>query len=136
MKSYFVTEHAVERYVSRVKPALPLLKAKLEIEGLIERLAPELQSERPFWLGADRYPNSQYLLLTDTIAFAVEEGRIVTCLVDGEVSDLTRARRKAAKRQRAEERRADQPIRLDGRKGRREMRSKSRSRIESEAWPT
>lgn len=102
---YVVSEHAVEQYVARVKPALTLRRAKIEIEGLIQRLDCPVQAEPPYWVKpAPEHVGQDYLILCEGIAFPLVHGRLVTCLVAGCTSEATKANRKAKKERRRKQR--------------------------------
>jgi len=129
---YRITDHAIERYCERVKPALSLLKCKLEMEGLIERFGGQPQDAPPPWLNEDpaKVGRARYLLLTDDIAFAIVGRLVTTVLVAGGCSEETKAYR-AAKKQRAKERKAARRRASESRP----LPHNLKSRIEGESWP-
>jgi hypothetical protein len=91
------SQHAVSRYIERVKPGLGPSRARVECMGLA--LIGEVQPKAPHWIGCDHKANQGFLVCGD-ICFPLQGGKAVTCLVRGLVSDHVRAaknRRRALK---------------------------------------
>jgi hypothetical protein len=117
--TFTVTKHAVQRYQERVKPALSVVKAKLELEVLVAQFGHDcLQAIPPPWVAPEAHAGAQsYLLLTDGVAFAVKDGFLITCLVRGGMSEEKRQARLARKehRQKVRARRASKQSLRHGR---------------------
>jgi hypothetical protein len=92
-----VTDHAVEQYQARVKPALDFDQARREVLALV--LGAEIQAEPPPWLWPDPSNKPEgYIVVADGICFPVaKRGTIVTCLANCNRSEPRRAARKARK---------------------------------------
>lgn len=103
-----LTDHAIQRYVERVKPQMLRRHAQAELERLVE-MAGE-PGPVPDWM-RPKVP-CQALVLSDGIALVIvsEDGRLTaaTCMVRGTLSPEVRAAQKAAKRRRRAQRRAKQ----------------------------
>jgi hypothetical protein len=110
-----VTQHAVIRYCQRVKPCLTVVDARRELRQIIPfgELRP-----RPEW-ASNLEEREQFLFIGDGIAFPVEDGHLLTCVVKGSLSPEARLRR-AEKRKRRKFARAMQG-RYGSRDGRREV---------------
>jgi hypothetical protein len=78
----FVTDHAVERYQERVKPALDLEQAQAEVMRLLPGL--EFTFERPVWAAAADQPHTEWVMVGDGIAFVVHGERVVRCVTRSE----------------------------------------------------
>jgi hypothetical protein len=96
-----LTEHAVNQYVARVKPAFSFDQAKRELLALVEICGNYPTSETPPWK-PDEEDGREYLELSDGIFLVINaEHRAVTCLTNSGFSSERRAeknRRKASKR--------------------------------------
>lgn len=103
-------EHAVERYRERVKPAFDYRQARDELRRLAELM--DVRPDGPPWREEHHGDADAWARLSDGIWFPLQarNGTMVaaTCLTNGGLSDLTRARRNERaqrRRQRAQERR-------------------------------
>lgn len=97
-----VTDHAIERYVDRVKPCLTIDQAREEVRRLFETVV-GFSKAPPYWhaQGRERTPFELYAMVGDGIAFGIKDGLAITCLTRGGYSDEVREAqntRKAAKR--------------------------------------
>jgi hypothetical protein len=94
-----LTDHAVEQYVARVKPALATHQAKAELLALVELAGNSPTTEPPPWIQPDsEHFGAYYLIVSDGVCLAIKpNGFVATCLVRGERSPEQRARRKAEK---------------------------------------
>jgi hypothetical protein len=103
---WWFTDHAIERYAQRVRPALTRAQARHELMRIVEH--GEIAHARPAWL---RYHGTAdgYLLVADVCFPLRRRGNrwiALTCLTRGsltpherrERSELHRARRQAARR--------------------------------------
>jgi len=97
-----LTAHAVSRYQERVKPALPVWRAKRELEALLDA-APEL-SVVPNW-HYDPEPGCRYFLLSDGIVALAKGRNVITVLVRGSHADPVREAKRAWKRDRRKRKR-------------------------------
>lgn len=104
------TDHAVQRYQERVKPALDAAACKAELEALLA-VAPEV--ERPAWCSVDAnagHPADRYLELADGILAAAAGGICVTVMVRSGLGERERANRNRRKaRERRRKRRRQRP---------------------------
>jgi hypothetical protein len=124
VSGYIVTHHAVDRYVSRVKPHLGRLQAEQELTALLELAAPIL---KPDWYRGIGPADHWLAIAPDCVA--VVHGRRVTTVVNREVDGLRRPKKK-----RPLKATNDGFYRKRGRKIRHPARP--RAQIEDEAWPT
>jgi hypothetical protein len=103
------TRHVIDRYRERVKPALDLRKAREDLALLAQRCGQF--TEIPEWLDLheDRLTGwaTRWLMIGDDIAIPLQEDRTmpggqcwlaVSCLTRGGRSDLSKAKRSAARR--------------------------------------
>jgi hypothetical protein len=97
--SLHITDHAIDRYVSRVKPALDWRVGKAELEALVGA-ANRVLPGRPDWYspGPAAPPGEGYVELADGIAGLVERGSVTTVVIRGEVTSSARAARNNRKR--------------------------------------
>ncbi len=91
------SQHAVERYIERVKPCLDRDRAWAELKAL----APlgEIVTQRPAWAGTGDAADG-FLCLCDCVCFPVINGLAVTCLVRGSLPKHTRLARNKARARR------------------------------------
>lgn len=90
-----VTTHAAIRYRDRVRPALSVDAARKELRHLIQL---GTVGPRPSWpCGEERF-GQRYLLIGDDVAFPIEDGYLVTCVVRGAISPTARQRRRDARK--------------------------------------
>jgi hypothetical protein len=93
-----LTDHSVEQYVARVKPALTIQQAKREMLALLGA-GYECLPDPPPWTSPDAgHEGQSFISITDGICFVVKGQRVVTCLTIGGRSDENKARRKAARK--------------------------------------
>ena len=93
------SKHAVDRYHERVKPALPVWKAKAELEAFVAQ-ATEL-AEAPPW-HVDPEPGARHFEITDGICAVVRDELVTTVVVRGGHCDrITDRRRDYKRRQRS-----------------------------------
>lgn len=96
-----MSNHAVERYVERVRPTLDLESARGDLIRLLNSGAAVIEYERPAWCGGDDEPPADwFLLVADSFACPVRNGCAITVMARGTVSEGTRAYRKQAKKNR------------------------------------
>lgn len=111
---FSVTDHAVTRYVDRVKPTFDHAAARTELERLVGMAGP-IQG-KPDWLHLPAYcPDAakDYLSLSDGIVAAVKQNLVTTVITRGG-SSPRHAEQKAERKKRAKRKR---PIRnLRGRR--------------------
>lgn len=88
-----VTDHAIDRYVERVKPGYSDEQARDEILRLLWEC--QATEGRPEWI-ASRFPAARWLVVGD-IAFPIARDgrgeRILTCLVKGMLGERAAKRR-------------------------------------------
>lgn len=94
----WVSKHAVDRYVERVKPALTPKHAHWEMARVLSHA--EVVNDLPEWCGSrpEEVPTDFYLVLCGSICFPVHEGWIKTTLTRGSLPPLTRERRNENRR--------------------------------------
>jgi hypothetical protein len=121
--SWRVTNHAVERYIERVKPALEFEAAMHEIRALTP--SAEFSESRPAWAAATNEPDSEgYLVVCDSFAFPVVNGHLTTCLTRCGMSQEARAGITQRKRGKRNGRRAAQSMHQANNFTRREAKSR------------
>lgn len=99
-ESLYVSRHAVERYVERVKPCLTFDQARIELEALAQMDA-ELSPAPPGWKnGGVEYPDTAYSEPCPGIALALRDGLVVTVLTRAENSVEVRESKRAERRRR------------------------------------
>ncbi len=102
--TYPISEHALERFQMRVRPALEVDAARVELQRLIE-LA-EFASEPPAWHAVrTRREADGYLLVGDLLMplrYLASSGSwlILTCIARGGISDRARGGRNEVRRSR------------------------------------
>ncbi len=77
-----VTNHAVERYVERVRPGLDVVQARSELRTLLQAMG--VQCDRPDWLPVDTRTDRVYIALGDDIVAAcvdVENGKVLALTI-------------------------------------------------------
>jgi hypothetical protein len=75
-----ISDHAVERYWQRVRPTLTLEAAE---EDLARQLEAHGYWAQPDWLSEKELGDDRWLMLGDSIGFAVRGDRVVSCFVRG-----------------------------------------------------
>lgn len=115
-----VSDHAVERFQERVKPALDLDAARTELEALV-RAAEKPSSEQPNW-HVKAVPCSLYLHLSDGIACTVKDETVTSVLTRASEAPDAKAAKKREKKKRQAERRVKRHH--DSRPGRMERRQR------------
>lgn len=124
---YRLTEHAVERYALRVKPALSRQVAASELKALVE--AAELFDHPPCWKTESEVQSPYYAELAEGICAAVDRnGYVITVLCRGGLSAEARKARNAYNARERRKRRRKSPRAKEG--------TRPTSRIEGEAWPS
>lgn len=100
-----ISDHAVERYVERVRPGLGFVAARRELRRLIE--AGTLTATAPEWVAESADVSDAYLDAGDVaICLNVDNSRggrklvAATVLIRGSLPPLTRERRNKARRAR------------------------------------
>jgi hypothetical protein len=94
------TNHAVERYIERVKPALSAVVARQELEALIEMSLPSSPTP-PAWLSAFEPDTEAFLELSDGIAGAVKGNTVTTILVRATDAPVVRQLKRRRKKRSA-----------------------------------
>lgn len=87
----FLSDHAVDRYHQRATPHLPVRESALQLRALLVAHG-TVTCHQPSWVKTPR-PTSRWLILSDTIAFPLNDDRtpvVVSCLIAGGISDDTR----------------------------------------------
>lgn len=79
--TFGVTDHAVNRYIERLRPALSFGAAKYELIGLIPQA--QVATEGPDWDQTRVHDADAYLMLGDDVALVVKRKTIVTVLTKG-----------------------------------------------------
>lgn len=97
----FVTDHAVERYIERVKPHLSDAEAREELKRLLP-LA-EVDRHGPPWC-SDPGRADSFALLSDGIVFPLLHGRVMSCLTRSEVGAELRIVKAKERREQRERR--------------------------------
>lgn len=118
-----LTNHAVERYVERVKPTFDFSEARRELQRLCD-LAGEPSRERPDWHFLPEHATEAaefYLTLSDGICAAVKGTDVVTVLTRGGSSPAHRANKRERKRRQRARRRGKPQI--NTRNGRQEAKT-------------
>lgn len=105
-----LTEHAIERYVERVKPHLELAEARAELERLAD-MCPG-PSEPPAHLRERRDDADAFAEIAPGIWLVLLNGRALTCLTNAGLSEAARRNRN---RRKAEHRRAKRQKQRPGR---------------------
>jgi hypothetical protein len=120
-----VTNHAVEQYVSRVKPAFDFDQARAEIVRLLQGAGPP-QGPPPWTRPHGEHEGSVYIVVSDGICFATNPERtaLVTCLTKGSTS----AERRAAKNKKRAQRRHARHLKSKS------FAAKNRGRRPEAAW--
>lgn len=106
-----LSHHCVERFHERFRPALDLIRARAELQALIEH--GEIAAEPPEWMGrtmaqrADAYlvVGEDLVIPLDTIGHTSEELIAKTCIGRGGISEAARHRRNERGRRRRAARR-------------------------------
>lgn len=89
-----LTNHAVEQYVARVKPAFSFDQAKREMQALLDLALDPPSTRPPDWTWPDpEHRGQEYLVVSDGVCLVIGGAAVVTCLIRGERS----AERRAAK---------------------------------------
>jgi len=93
--------HAVERYQERLRPALSIEGAEIELERIANHA--RLSSDPPTWVGSDRDDSPIFLSVGDaTFPLSLTRDgtafRARTCLVRGSLSPQARERRNQRRR--------------------------------------
>lgn len=88
--SVSLSEHAVERYQERVKPALSREQAMADVVRVLA-LA-DRRGAAPAWVTSERDAH-EWRVLADDIAFPVRDGVVVTCLTRSQPGDVLREER-------------------------------------------
>ncbi len=101
-----VTDHAVRRYIERVKPTMSLKAARAEVERLL--LTAETTTVAPVWAGREEKGDARtFAIIAPGIALPITEtGVALTCLTNGTLSGATRSRRNRMKAQERSRRQA------------------------------
>lgn len=107
-----LSRHCVERFHERFRPALDLIRARAELERLIEH--GEIAGEPPEWMAQKmRQSSDAYLIVgddlvlpLDCIGYRAEELIAKTCIDRGGISEAARRRRNERGRKRRAHRRA------------------------------
>lgn len=93
------SKHAVQRYQERVKPALPIHRAKLELEAFVEQ-ARELTEAPPWHLNPE--PGSRHFEIADGICAVVRNEVVTTVVIRGShAEDIEDRKRQYKRKQRA-----------------------------------
>jgi hypothetical protein len=88
------TAHALERYQQRIRPHLTLHEAAADLRRLSVHAT---IGDRPEW--AAWHPREgRWLLIGPSIAFPVDDYRVLTCLAQGCISDTWRQKRNRDRR--------------------------------------
>lgn len=91
-----LTDHAITRYLERVKPALLRRQAKVELEALVA--AAGEPGPRPSWLPLEHHHSgASYVRLADGIIGTVRGSRVTTVLVRASYRPEERAAKKAVR---------------------------------------
>lgn len=94
-RPFHLTEHAVDRYQERVRPALSPEAAKADLLRLIAACG--RQGTPPEWAISNEYVTDWFLFIGDDVCLPIHKGSAVTCLTRGGLPELTRARRNERK---------------------------------------
>ncbi|MDE2103931.1 MAG: hypothetical protein KGL39_42235 [Patescibacteria group bacterium] len=100
-RRFALTEHAIERWALRVR-ANPKMSAS-EVADDVRALAmhAEVRRDAPAWVSFEEDHSSCWLCIGDDIAMPVNShGAICTVIARGTISEATRAKRKAYRKQR------------------------------------
>lgn len=102
----FLTDHAIRRYVERVRPGLPRSVAARELVYLLRAVA-VMAEYPPSWVNPnpDAPPADEWLLIGDDVALPVVDRAIMTVLTKGGMSPKARASRNAEAAKRRKRRR-------------------------------
>lgn len=101
MEAQKITDHAVDRYIERVKPLLTKELARREIEALLATQGGEINPQAPSWIPFESRAERDFtgwIELSDGIALAFMANRAVSVFVRSGVSPTYRAHRRAAKK--------------------------------------
>lgn len=130
-------DHAIERYVERVRPTLTFDQAKAELARLLPNA--ERRHEMPPWADSSRLADaSRWLMLGDDIALPMNPSGVVkTCLVRGSgPADCAQRAAERAERRRPKNHHGPKGVRSTQRDGgphRRRTRDQQRERDRG-AW--
>lgn len=93
--TFYLTDHAVDRYIERVKPMLSVAQAREELR----RMLPMATIDRagPDWCSDPGHADS-FVLLSDGIVFPLYRGRLISCLTRAEVGAELRMVRREERR--------------------------------------
>ena len=119
-----VSDHAVERYVDRVKPCLTPEQAREEMTRLLEHVC-GFSDQPPVWHTSEE-PFEVYAIVTDGIAFGIKHGIAVTCITRGGVGEEVREYRNQRRRNRRGVTAAKRRTKPDSLRTNRERASKPR----------
>jgi hypothetical protein len=127
-----ITEHAIEQFRQRCRPALDFQAAKGELMALL-RDHGRVTLERPAWTrsATTKYGTEGWLLIGDCVALPILDGAVITCLTRGGIPDTERARRKAKRIARRGFRRA---VKIGNDIGSVRRERKAASRRKQEVW--
>lgn len=102
-----VSNHAVERYVERVKPQLGEAQAREELEALVALAEP---CARPWWVKAPIRRGDAYLRLAPDVIAAVKGRRLVATIL--RAPERAGGERRAARKRRRELHRWKENVRV------------------------
>jgi hypothetical protein len=127
-----ITEHAIEQFRQRCRPALDFKAAKGELMALLHDHG-RITLERPAWSrsATTRHGTEAWVLIGDSVALPVLGGAAITCLTRGGIPEEERARRKARRIARRGFRRA---VKIGNNIGSVRRERKAAARSKQEAW--
>lgn len=128
-RQLYLTDHAIERYHERVRPALVDTAAALAEMLAVMPAAGVWLDGAPEWLSGEKldrkYEAAGYILIGDDVAFPVIGTAILTCATRGGLSPERRASKREGRRKKAQHRRQ---LRASGQKPGDETRGKGSRR--------
>lgn len=110
-----VTDHAVKRYIERVKPAFDFPTAKAELLGFVNAI--EVQPEPPSWVRMVEPDTDAFVHISEGIVAMVKRDSVTTVMTRGGHSDPVRAAINEEKRRKRAARRWRSGLKAQDRRG-------------------
>lgn len=110
-----VTDHAVKRYIERVKPAFDFPTAKAELLGFVNAI--EALPEPPSWVRVVEPDTEAFVHISDGIVAMVKRDSVTTVMTRGGHSSAVRAAINERKRKERAARRWRSGLKAQGTRG-------------------